>query len=64
MRRNNKIKQSIYLDIQINRELQQLAEQQQIPKARAIAFLLEAALQNQLSCSLSQLHSNQLYVDM
>ena len=62
MRRNNKIKQSIYLDIQINRELQQLAEQQ-IPKARAIAFLLEAALQNQLSCSLSQLRSNQLYVD-
>ena len=63
MRRNTKVKQSIYLDNQLNQELQQLARQQQIPKARVIAFLLEVALSKQLSWLSSQLRSNQLYVD-
>ena len=63
MRRNTKVKQSIYLDNQLNQELQQLARQKQIPKARVITFLLEVALSKQLSWPLSQLRSNQLYID-
>ena len=44
MQRNTKIKQSIYLDQQLNQEMQVLAKKLQLPKARAISFLLEEAV--------------------
>ena len=63
MQRNTKIKQSIYLDQQLNQELQVLAKKFQLPKARAISFLLEEAVRQQLRISFGKLRSNQWYVE-
>ena len=63
MQRNTKIKQSIYLDQQLNQEMQVLAKKLQLPKARAISFLLEEAGRQQLKISFGKLRSNQWYVE-
>jgi len=63
MVKNTKIKQSIYLDQQLNQEMQVLAKKLQLPKARAISFLLEEAVRQQLKISFGKLRSNQWYVE-
>lgn len=63
MKRNTKVKQSIYLDTQLNHEMEKYASRLQLPKARVISFILEEAVKQQLNISFGQLHSNQIYVE-